>query len=146
VGQQNFLLGPTRTHPVKKESERHLADIGIDEDIGVELKLNLRSKAQMDRLEGQVSGYRFKRSYGNVGLGLGPHPQGPRVKVVRNDKTSMHDALYILLLEVPIIIYISFFYSNNCGKIAPANRSKKIEITNFRRRKKEKKWKKKRKS
>ena len=45
----------TRTHPVKKESGRHLADIGIDEDIGVELKLNLRSKAQMDRLEGQAS-------------------------------------------------------------------------------------------
>lgn len=111
-GQQNILLGPPRTHLVKKESGRHLADIGIDEDIGVELKLNLRRKAEMDRLEGQVSGftreyrciivvlcgevseeivdelkYRFKRSYGNVGFGLGP--QGPRLKVVKKDEASI---------------------------------------------------------
>ena len=107
--QQNILFGPPRTHLVKKESGRHLADIGIDEDIGVELKLNLRKKAEMDRLEGQVSGftreysciivvlcgevseeiveelkYRFKRSYGNVGFGLGL--QGPRVEIVRKDE------------------------------------------------------------
>jgi hypothetical protein len=111
-GQQDILFGPPRTHLVKKESGRHLADIGIDEDIGVELKLNLRRKAEMDRLEGQVSGftreysciivvlcgevseeiveeleYRFKRSYANVGFGLGP--QGPRVEVVRKDKVSI---------------------------------------------------------
>ena len=111
-GQQDILFGPPRTHLVKKESGRHLADIGIDEDIGVELKLNLRRKAEMDRLEGQVSGftreysciivvlcgevseeiveeikYRFKRSYANVGFGLGP--QGPRVKVVRKDEASI---------------------------------------------------------
>ena len=110
--QQDILFGPPRTHLVKKESGRHLADIGIDEDIGVELKLNLRRKAEMDRLEGQVSGftreysciivvlcgevseeiveeleYRFKRSYANVGFGLGP--QGPRVKVVRKDEASI---------------------------------------------------------
>ena len=78
----------------------------------MELKLNLRRKAEMDRLEGQVSGftreysciivvlcgevseeiveelgYRFKRSYANVGFGLGP--QGPRVKVVRKDEASI---------------------------------------------------------
>jgi len=34
----------------------------------------------------------------------------------------------ISLLEVPIVIYISFFlYSNKGGKIVPANRSKKTE-------------------
>jgi len=33
----------------------------------------------------------------------------------------------ISLLEVPIVIYISFLYSNNSGKIFPANRSKKTE-------------------
>jgi hypothetical protein len=110
--QQDILFGTPETHLVKKESGRHLADIGIDEDIGVELKLNLRRKAEMDRLEGQVSGftreysciivvlcgevseeiveelkYRFKRSYGNVGFDLGP--QGPRVTVVRKDETSI---------------------------------------------------------
>jgi len=106
--QQNILFGTSETHCVKKESGRHLADIGIDEDIGVELKLNLRRKAEMDRLEGQVSGfsreysciiivlcgkvsdeiveeleYRFRQRYGNVGFGIGP--QGPRVEIVRKD-------------------------------------------------------------
>ena len=59
--QQDLLFGAPETHLVKKESGRHLADIGIDENIGVELKLNLRRKAEMDRLEGQVSG--FTREY-----------------------------------------------------------------------------------
>ncbi|MHC1584755.1 MAG: hypothetical protein ACXQS7_00600 [Candidatus Syntropharchaeia archaeon] len=109
--QQNILFGTPETHCVKKESGRHLADIGIDEDIGVELKLNLRRKAEMDRLEGQVSGfsreysciiivlcgkvsdeiveeleYRFRQRYGNVGFGIGP--QGPRVEIVRKDESS----------------------------------------------------------
>ena len=44
-------------HLIKKEAGRSLADIGIDNKIGIELKLNLRNKSQIDRLVGQVVDY-----------------------------------------------------------------------------------------
>ncbi len=44
-------------HLIKKEEGRGLADIGIDKKIGVELKLNLSSKKEVDRLIGQVERY-----------------------------------------------------------------------------------------
>jgi hypothetical protein len=44
-------------HLIKKEAGRSLADIGIDNKIGIELKLNLRTKSQVDRLFGQVGNY-----------------------------------------------------------------------------------------
>lgn len=53
--------GQSRNHSVQKESGRHLADIGIDRSVGVELKLNLKGKSQTDRLIGQVKG--FLRDY-----------------------------------------------------------------------------------
>jgi|YelNatPaOPRAMG01_1025707.scaffolds.fasta_scaffold05734_16 hypothetical protein len=50
-------LGMSRQHSIQKESGRHLADIGIDRRVGIELKRNLKSKADADRLIGQVKGY-----------------------------------------------------------------------------------------
>lgn len=44
-------------HFIKKEAGRGLADIGIDDEIGIELKLNLRQKTQINRLVGQVVDY-----------------------------------------------------------------------------------------
>ena len=51
------MLGMPRQHSIQKESGRHLADIGIDRRVGVELKLNLTTKAEADRLIGQVRGF-----------------------------------------------------------------------------------------
>jgi hypothetical protein len=44
-------------HFIKKEAGRGLADIGIDDEIGIELKLNLKQKSQINRLVGQVVDY-----------------------------------------------------------------------------------------
>lgn len=44
-------------HTVKRESRRTYADIAIDEDIGIELKRDLKGKSEIDRLVGQVDGY-----------------------------------------------------------------------------------------
>ena len=44
-------------HFIKKESGRSLADIGIDDEIGIELTRNLRHKSQINRLVGQVVDY-----------------------------------------------------------------------------------------
>lgn len=51
------LLVGTQKHRVKMEARRVYADIEIDEDIGIELKLNLKGKTEMDRLYGQISRY-----------------------------------------------------------------------------------------
>jgi hypothetical protein len=50
-------------HFIKKEAGRSLADIGIDDEIGIELKRNLRRKSQVNRLIGQVVDYLGGYSY-----------------------------------------------------------------------------------
>lgn len=47
----------SRHHFLKKEAGRSLADIGIDDEIGIELKRNLKRKSQTTRLIGQVVDY-----------------------------------------------------------------------------------------
>ncbi|PVX26317.1 MAG: hypothetical protein CW691_01740 [Candidatus Bathyarchaeum sp.] len=44
-------------HCIKKEAGRSLADIGIDDEVGIELKRNLKRKGQINRLVGQVVDY-----------------------------------------------------------------------------------------
>jgi hypothetical protein len=44
-------------HYIKKEAGRGLVDIGIDNEIGIELKRNFKSKTQMNRPVGQVVDY-----------------------------------------------------------------------------------------
>ena len=51
------FLGGSEKHNIRKESGRHLADIGIDNKVGVELKYNLNTKAKVDRLFGQIDDY-----------------------------------------------------------------------------------------
>ncbi len=46
-----------KTHRIRPEDGRGLADIGIDGKIGIELKLNLHSKSEINRLTGQVQDY-----------------------------------------------------------------------------------------
>jgi len=50
-------LGFSEKHSIRKESGRHLADIGIDGTVGIELKHNLKTKAETDRLFGQIDDY-----------------------------------------------------------------------------------------
>ena len=56
-----FMVGPQRKHTIKTEHGRSLADIAIDRQVGIEIKRNLKKKADIDRLKGQVS--RFKKDY-----------------------------------------------------------------------------------
>ena len=55
-------------HFIKKEAGRGLADIGIDDEIGIELKLNLRGKSQINRLVGQVVDYLSAYSFAVIVL------------------------------------------------------------------------------
>jgi len=62
--KRESIWGPPKKHRIRKESGRHLADIGIDEKIGIELKRNLSSQSSLDRLIGQIR--RFMRSYNYI--------------------------------------------------------------------------------
>ncbi len=50
-------LNHSGNHLIKKEAGRSLVDIGIDDEIGIELKRNLKRKSQINRLVGQVVDY-----------------------------------------------------------------------------------------
>ncbi len=111
-GQQNILFGTPKKHRIKKETGKAYADIEIDRNIGIELKLNLKGKSKISGLTGQIDyyeeeynciiivlcgevseetveevEYKIKRKYGSAGFGLGS--QGPRVEVVRKDEASL---------------------------------------------------------
>ena len=57
-------FGPGKKHKILKETGRSLADIGIDDNIGIELKYNMNTKAKADRLFGQIESY--SRSYRDI--------------------------------------------------------------------------------
>lgn len=50
-------LGFNEKVSIRKETGRHLADIGINSEVGIELKYNLNTKAKVDRLFGQIDDY-----------------------------------------------------------------------------------------
>ncbi|NJD78582.1 MAG: hypothetical protein FIB08_16060 [Candidatus Methanoperedens sp.] len=54
----NPIFGRQDRVSVSKEDGRGLCDIGINRQIGVELKKDLKSKSQVDRLVGQIHGYK----------------------------------------------------------------------------------------
>ena len=54
---QEDLLGGREPLSIRKETGRHLADIGIDGKVGIELKYNLNTKSKVDRLFGQIDDY-----------------------------------------------------------------------------------------
>ncbi len=60
-GQSPFSFGQQRRISVTKEDGRGLCDIGIDRTVGIELKKDIKSKSQVDRLAGQIMG--FKKDY-----------------------------------------------------------------------------------
>ena len=62
--QETSLFFEPVKHRIKIEHKNIYADIDIDEEIGIELKLNLRGKSEVDRLYGQISGY--AKEYENI--------------------------------------------------------------------------------
>jgi hypothetical protein len=54
----NPLFGRQNRVSLAKEDGRGLCDIGINRQIGIELKKDLKSKSQVDRLVGQIHGYK----------------------------------------------------------------------------------------
>ena len=70
-------------HFIKKEAGRSLADIGIDDEIGIELKLNLKRKSQINRLVGQVVDY--LRGYSYVIIVLCGHTEQDAVDVLKHN-------------------------------------------------------------
>ena len=60
-----FSFGPTRKISVRKETGREFSDIAINRGrIGIELKKDLKYKKDVDRLTGQIVGY--KREYEDI--------------------------------------------------------------------------------
>ena len=112
--QQNVPFGVPEEHYVKREGGRSRADIEVDGRIGIELKLNLTGKTEMDRLMGQLNHYedeynciivvlcgevredtadelkyKLKKRYGATSmLDFGFGPQKPRVEIVRVKEKS----------------------------------------------------------
>ena len=72
-----------RHHFIKKEAGRSLADIGIDDEIGIELKRNLKRKSQINRLVGQVVDYLSGYSY--VIIVLCGHTDQEAVNVLKHN-------------------------------------------------------------
>lgn len=56
---------------IKKESGRGLCDIGINRQIGIELKLDLDKKSKANRLVGQIHEYKFDYPTGIIVLLIG---------------------------------------------------------------------------
>lgn len=59
--QDPFSLGQKKRITISSEAGRGLCDIGINRQIGIELKKDLKKKAQIDRLAGQIM--EFKKDY-----------------------------------------------------------------------------------
>ena len=112
--QQNVPFGVPEEHYVKREGGRSRADIEVDGRIGIELKVDLKGKTEMDRLMGQLNHYeeeynciivvlcgevredtadelkyKLKKRYGATSMpAFGFGPQKPRVEIVRVKEKS----------------------------------------------------------
>jgi len=80
VNQTN-IFGKKEAHIVRKETGPGSIDIVIDRKIGIELKYNLKRKAEVDRLFGQISG--FKQTYSNVIVVLCGNTDGDKLEYFR---------------------------------------------------------------
>ena len=61
-----FLSSKAEKYPPQKESGRHLADIGIGNRVGIELKKDLHKKSEVDRLIGQLTTFLSDYKYGVI--------------------------------------------------------------------------------
>ncbi len=66
-----FLSSKAEKYPPQKEAGRHLADIGIGNRVGIEVKKDLHSKAEADRLSGQLMNFLSDYKYGVIVVACG---------------------------------------------------------------------------
>lgn len=66
--QPQGLLSQSADVTVHKESGREVCDVVVNRTVGIELKYNLKRKSDVDRLVGQVTGY--KKEYDGVIIAL----------------------------------------------------------------------------
>jgi hypothetical protein len=58
LNQSNNLFSGRRNVKIKKEASRSLCDVGIgNSQVGIELKKDLKTKSQINRLQGQIEDY-----------------------------------------------------------------------------------------
>lgn len=65
----NIFLGENKNILVRKEDSRSLCDIAVERNVGIELKFGKAGKirkSEIDRLHGQVGGYRKEYSEGVI--------------------------------------------------------------------------------
>lgn len=81
-------LGMNVRRSVVPEHGRNLCDIGVDRRVGVELKNNLKSKSVVDRLVGQISGY--KKDYEDIIVVLVGETDGNALETLKDHITEMN--------------------------------------------------------
>lgn len=86
-----LAFGPQRRIKVTSESGRHLVDIAIDERIGIELKKDFRTTADVDRLIGQL--IRFNPHY----------PDGLIVVLVGNTGGNAREELMSRVSKIKVV-------------------------------------------
>lgn len=94
--QNGFGFGEEK-YIVQKEAGRHLADIAVNEKIGIELKVNFKRQSQKDRLVGQIK--RFLRSYSSVMVVLCGEVDEGKVDELYNDFKDFQPSFGILQPE-----------------------------------------------
>ncbi|MCW4034805.1 MAG: hypothetical protein NWF03_05520 [Candidatus Bathyarchaeota archaeon] len=95
----------SRQHLIKKEAGRSLADIGIDNKIGIELKRNLKRKSQINRLVGQVVDY--LDGYSHVIIVLCGQPEQEAVEVLKHNLRRIIQAAATLYEQEKLIKIVS---------------------------------------
>ena len=95
--EQNIFGFGAEKYTIQKEAGRHLADIAINEKIGIELKVNFKKQSQKDRLVGQIK--RFLRSYSSVIVVLCGEVDEGKVDELCNDFKDYQPSFGILQPE-----------------------------------------------
>ncbi len=95
--EQNIFGFGAEKYTIQKEAGRHLADIAVNEKIGIELKVNFKKQSQKDRLVGQIK--RFLRSYSSVIVVLCGEVDEGKVDELCNDFKDYQPSFGILQPE-----------------------------------------------
>lgn len=85
--QNPFSFGQQRRVSITKEDGRGLCDIGINKTIGIELKKDLKSKSQVDRLAGQIIGY--KKDYQDLIIVLVGHTNKDALEILKDNISEL---------------------------------------------------------
>jgi len=83
----SFEIGIQRRISVTKEDGRGLCDIAINKKIGIELKKDLKSKSEINRLVGQTVGY--KKDYQDVIIVLVGDTKEDALELLKDDISEL---------------------------------------------------------